>query len=416
VGWGILGWGSNDGGQLGAGGGSWTPVEVVALGTGLDVGMIRAVSGGLRHSLALTYDGEVWAWGDNRFGQLGDDLQSIGGRSGIHWSGIFGPDIAPVYNPVRVAGPGGRGFLSDVVEIAAGANHCLARRSDNTIWAWGKNQFGQLGDDTRDDRWVPVQVVGLPRDAIITAIAAGYQHSLAALIASTEGHRYQQAGQVWAWGDNAWGQLGDDSTQDRRVPVRVHTPRRGESVTEVWLEVAAGGYHSLARREDGTIWAWGGNDRGQLGDGTRTARRLPAQVHGLPPSNREIFQIAAGHEHSLAIVAEALESPSSVMAWGCNHYGQLGDGTNQDRSEPVAVVGPGGDGDLIHLVTVRGGWLHSLALRGNGTLWAWGDNYSGQLGNGGTTGNRCTPSQVQASASTWAAIAAGALHNLVAPK
>jgi alpha-tubulin suppressor-like RCC1 family protein len=414
MGWGILGWGANDGGQLGASGGSSTPVEVVALGTGLDAGMFKAVSGGYRHSLALTDGGAVWAWGDNSLGQLGDNLASIGGKSGIHWSDVFGPDIAPVYSPVRVAGPGGHGFLKDVVEIAAGGNHCVARLADNTVWAWGSNRFGQLGDGTRDNRWVPVQVQ-LPWNAIITAIAAGYRHSLAVVEWSEKGPTFRQFCDVWACGENYFGQLGDGSTQDRQVPVPVRTARRGESETEVWLEIAAGGAHSLARREDGTLWAWGCNDRGQLGDGTTKTSHLPVQVRGLPPPNREILQIAAGHQHSLAIVA----SPGSVWAWGSNRYGQLGDGTmgklnpkDDVRSEPVKVVGA----DLDNVVTVRAGWLHSLALCGNGTLWAWGDNFFRQLGNGGTTGARCTPSKVLVAGSAWAAIAAGAFHNLLAAK
>ena len=119
-------------------------MEVAAPGIGLDVGTIREVSAGLRHSLALIIPkgksgGEVWAWGDNRFGQLGDNLASIGGQSGIQWSGPFGPDLAPVNNPVRVAGENGVGFLTDVVRIAAGGNHSLAIRADNTVWAWGRN-------------------------------------------------------------------------------------------------------------------------------------------------------------------------------------------------------------------------------------------------------------------------------------
>jgi alpha-tubulin suppressor-like RCC1 family protein len=320
--------------------------------------------------------------------------------------------------PQNTAGLHGHGFLSDVVEIAAGAYHCLARRADNTVWAWGSNRYGQLGDGTRDNRWVPVQVQ-LPRNATITAIAAGHRHSLAIVIASGQPPTFHQSCDVWAWGENYFGQLGDGSTQDRQVPVPVRTARRSESKTEVWLEIAAGGGHSLARRDDGTLWAWGCNDHGQLGDGTTKTSHLLAQVRGLPPPGREISQIAAGNQHNLAIVRETSDTPGSVWAWGYNQYGQLGDGTmgkldpkDEGRSEPVKVVGA----DLNNVVTVRGGWVHSLALCLNGTLWAWGDNFFGQLGNGGTTAARCTPSKVLASGSAWAAIAAGAFHNLLAAK
>jgi alpha-tubulin suppressor-like RCC1 family protein len=434
MGTGIFGWGSDESGQLAAGDHviHSTPWEVAATLSGFDIGKIKAVSAGLRHSLALTDKGEVWAWGDNRFGQLGDNLDSIGGRSGIRFGGgsLFppipqmGPELAPVDKPVRVYGP--NGYLN-AVAIAAGGNHSLALDENGNVWAWGNNQDGQLGDNTRYDRWIPVQVLrrrdgqprdGQPRDEPLTdvkAIAAGYQHSLALI--------FGQQSQIYAWGNNRFGQLGDGSTEDQRGAVGVLTPRSENPVLDVWVQIAAGGDHSLACRADGTVWAWGSNNRGQLApkerlEAGKSECHQPVQVQ-LPfiECNDDILQIAAGHEHSLAIVGAAIkEHAGRVLAWGANHYGQLGNGKQQDQCPPAFVLGKGGDGYLENVVAISGGWIHSLACRGDTSVWAWGNNWSGQLGNG-TTNNSSTPVQVKPTTPlTFLPIAAGGQHSLASLK
>ncbi|MCX6381662.1 MAG: Ig-like domain repeat protein [Armatimonadetes bacterium] len=254
-------------------------------------------------------------------------------------------------------------------------SHTLALKSDGTVWAWGWNAYGQLGDGTATDSFTPVQVSALTG---VTQIAGGYLHSLA----------LKSDGTVWVWGFNNSGQLGDGTTVDSAVPVQV------SGLTGV-TQVSAGSFHSLAVKTDGTVFAWGNNNYGQLGDGTNTNRLTPVQVTGLTG----VTQVSGGGYHSLA-----LKSDGTVWAWGRNDFGKLGDGTNTDKNAPVQVTG------LTGVTQVAGGYLHSLALKSDGTVFAWGYNNSGQLGDGTTT-TRLTPVQVSGLTGI-AQVAAGSFHSL----
>jgi len=230
--------------------------------------------------------------------------------------------------------------------VGAGRDHSLALKSDGTVWAWGYNYNGELGDGTRTIRQTPVQVLNLTN---VKAVAGGYNHNLA----------IKNDGTVWAWGANHYGQLGDGTTTDRNTPVQV------SGLTGV-IAVAGGADHSLALKGDGTVWAWGENDSGQLGDGTATDRLTPVQVTGLSG----VVSIGAGSMHSVA-----LRGDGTVWAWGENNWGQLGDGTSTiQKLTPVKVSCPTG------IQSIAVGAAFSLALRGDGTVWAWGDNGGWQLG------------------------------------
>jgi len=317
----VWAWGDNRYGELGIGSYSDTntPVQVPGL-TG-----IVSVSAGGYHSLALTADGKVWAWGDNRFGQLGN------GRSLDNNSVV----------PVQVSG------LTGILAISAGGAHSLALKSDGTVWAWGWNSYGQLGNGSNADSNVPVKLSGL------TGVAAVYARGGHSLALTADG-------KVWAWGWNNHGQLGDGTGMNSNLPLEVWGP------TGV-VSISAGSSHSLALTSDGKIWAWGGNNFGQLGNGSNADSNVPVQVSGTTVTR----SVSAGGFHSLA-----LTSDGTVWAWGYNGNGQLGNGSNANSNVPVQVSG------LTEVEFVSGGASNSVAVQSDGTVWAWGSNSYGQFGDG----------------------------------
>ena len=264
-----------------------------------------------------------------------------------------GTTISHRFSPVQVQN------LNNVTAIFAGGLYTVALRNDGTVWAWGRNGAGQLGDGTTTDRFSPVQVQNLNN---VTAISAGSNHTVA----------LRNDGTVWAWGNNPWGQLGDGTTADRFSPVQVQNLN---SVTAI----SAGLSHTVALRNDGTVWDWGDNWSGQLSGESARNRSIPVQVQNL----NNVTAIFAGGLHTVA-----LRSDGTVWAWGNNGAGQLGDGTTANRSIPVQVQ------NLNNVIAISAGHSHTVALRNDGTVWAWGMNGGGQLGDGTTTA-RSTPVQVQ---------------------
>lgn len=250
---------------------------------------------------------------------------------------------------------------STIPQISGGGYHCLALKLDGTVWAWGRNNFGQLGNGKHRKKNSPVPVKNL-EDVI--AIAAGTWHSL----------ELKSDGTVWTWGQNNYGQLGDGTFKNQKTPVQV------KNLTGV-IAIAGGYLHSLALKSDGTVWAWGSNWSGQLGNETIAgASEVPIQVNSL--SN--ISAITCGGDHSLAIRS----SDGTIWAWGNNYYEQLGNGLNTNSTPPVLVNG------LSNVSKVNGGYIHSLAQVSDGTVWTWGNNRYGQLGDGSTIEQRHSPVQV----------------------
>jgi hypothetical protein len=233
------------------------------------------------------------------------------------------------------------------VAVSAGGSHSLGLEANGTVWAWGADASGQLGDLTTIDAHTPVQV---PLPSGITAVSAGLSHSLA----------LRSDGTVWAWGSNVYGQLGNGSTTASSIPVEV------QGLSNV-VAIAAGGYHSLALRSDGTVWAWGANVHGELGNGGLVNSSVPVQVSSLSG----VVAIAAGQYHSLALTAAG-----KVYAWGLGSDGQIGDGLYNSAAVPQSVSGLSSG-----VVGIAAGADHSLALLSGGTVDAWGDDSNGQLGN-----------------------------------
>ncbi len=333
-------------------------------------GQFVKVSAGYLHSLAIKSDGTVWSWGYNKYGQLGDGTTDSKCSS------------------VQVAN------LTDIIEVAGGGYHSLALKSDNTVWSWGYNTYGQLGDNTKTLKTTAIQVNGLDN---VKEIAAGKYHSLA----------LKKDGTVWAWGKNEFYQLGDGTNIDKKVPVKV-------TGLEGIISIKAGGNFSLALKDDGTVWAWGNNDYGQLGNGTTSSAITPVSVSGLSG----IKEISAGYYHSLA-----LKDNGSVKAWGYNGSGQLGNGDKINQSIPVNVEGlPSlitflpSDGLNINfkVKSISAGGNHSLALLGNGTVWAWGNNSYGQLGDE-TTAYKTRAVKVSGSG-IYTDISSGCYHSIALKK
>jgi len=271
--------------------------------------------------------------------------------------------------------------------IDAGNTHVLAIRADGTLWAWGDNTHGQLGlsenpgGATRAHS-IPQNVRVGDASSVVLA-AAGAAHSLA----------IDDEGRLWAWGRGAKGRLGLGDTEDRTAPVQVNT-----AAQHSWQAISAGGGHSLALASDGTLWAWGENGFGQLGVGNRDNQNLPQQVSfaGGPSVWKAI---AAGSDFSLA-----LSDTGRLYAWGNGAHGRLGLGAISSHTRPQLVGDAGMQWD-----SVSAGWNHVLALRSDGSLWAWGSSEAGQLGTG-ARGLRTTPARVT-EASNWISISAGFDHS-----
>jgi len=364
----VLAWGDDEFGQLGtgsSGGTSGVPVQSL-LPPGVTV---TAVAAGDGHSLAVTSAGGVLAWGDNVSGQLGTG------------------DNQNSSSPVFVQIPPG----TFITAIAAGDEHSLALTSTGTLLAWGNNSAGQLGNPQvagPPNTNVPVDVE-LPAGVTVTAVAAGGQHSLAV----------KSTGQALGWGSNFNGELGNGSTGESLTPVPVSLPA-GTAVTSV----TAGESHSVARTATGGALAWGLNDQGQLGDGTNDDSTLPVPVS--VPSGTTVTAVASGAigNHTLA-----LTSAGQVLAWGSNQDGQLGNGSTVGSDTPGQVALP--TGTTVTAVAAAG--AHSVARTAAGQALAWGTNQSGLLGNGSSVSISATPVLVSLPANaTVTGVAAGPIHDL----
>ena len=335
----VWSWGLNRDGEFGDG--TQTPSSTPVPAQGLNG--VTAIAAGMFHTAALKSDGTVWAWGYNDWGQIGP------GADGTSRPGI----------PTQIPGVAG------ATKIASGQGHIVVLKGDGSVWAWGKNDAGQLGDGSfgygiTTIRSTPMPVAGLSG---VIDIAAGANHTLAV----------KSDGTVWAWGSNRNGQLGDGTTADRASPIKVPIVSGGTAVR-------AGAGHTVVLKSDGTVLAWGANDKSQLGDGSTVDRRSPIQVPGLSG----IAAIAAGLTHTVA-----RKSDGTLLAWGSNEYGQLGDGTTTNHSSPAQAAQ-----SLGSVADIGAGWNFTVAALRDGTVRAWGANGYGQLGGASLTG-RSIPIAVQ---------------------
>jgi alpha-tubulin suppressor-like RCC1 family protein len=384
----LWGWGYNGNGQLGDGTTTdrHSPVQI-----GSDTKWV-SVAASFLDTIALKSDGTLWAWGNNGFGEVGDGTTierhtpvQIG--SDTNWVSIETGDYRSVAIKSDgtlwawgnlVTSPAQIGSDTTWASVADGSAHTVALKSDGTLWTWGYNANGQLGDGTIIDKTSPVQITTVATGW--TSIAAGVYHSVA----------LKSDGTLWAWGNNSNGQLGDGTTTDH------HTPEQIGSDTN-WVAVAVGSqsYHTVALKADGTLWAWGLNSIGQLGDGTATDQHAPEQIG----SDTNWVAVTVGNGHTMALKADG-----TLWGWGANGAGELGDGTTTSTASPEQI------GSDTNWVAVAAGVSHTMALKADGTLWGWGGNGLGQLGDGTTT-ERDAPVQI-GSDTTWVAVRAGQSHTL----
>jgi alpha-tubulin suppressor-like RCC1 family protein len=316
----------------------------------------------------------VVAWGANFEGQLGDGARELspGELQEASWL------------PVPVTG------LSNVTAIAAGGEQALALLTNETVVAWGANYDGQLGNGSTVDSDVPVPVSSVTK---ATAISAGAFHSMACAEAT---HACEEKGKPMMWGANDTGQLGDKKYERSTTPVAAPVPS-GEIKA-----IAAGGEDSVALCLH-QVYAWGNDESGQVGNGNfAEEQNEPRLVHGVAGSGylKEVKAISAGREDNLALLENG-----TVVAWGANAQGQLGNGTTTNSPVPVVVSG------LHEVVAISAGGEHNLALLANGTVMAWGSNTSGQLGTGSPEEYIAVPTPVE-SLKAVKQIASGGEHSL----
>ncbi len=290
---------------------------------------------GYTYTLAIKSDSLLWVWGNNNQGQLGN--------------GSTGSKFYPFVNSK----------ITNIIDAAAGTEHSLAVASDSTVWAFGRNSEGQLGDGSLSQQTAPVKVNGLTK---IQKVSAGYYHSLA----------LKSDGTVWSWGQNNYGQLGNGNYFNGAIPSQV------TGVNNV-IAVSGGDSYSLALTADGSVYGWGYNGNGQLGNGSYSSTNVPTLVNGFSATT-----LATGRYHTLAPAGDG-----TVWAWGYNGYGQLGTGNTSGQPYPTQVAG------LSGVIAIAAGEYASLAVKSDGTVWSWGYNGQGQLGYGTTDGNaHSTPAQI----------------------
>lgn len=389
-------WGNNNYGNLGLG---HNTKQTILTQVGSDKDW-RYVSGGQGHTLALKTNGTLWACGRNMYGELGignttdqSTLTQVGteknwsfiAAGGVHSVGIKGDGSMWAWGddsygqlgigriihgpvPYRV------GTSNNWVNVSAGIFATVGVQSDGSVWEWGYIHYYTMGlhpiieEPTR---------VGTSNDWIKTALSTDHVIGI------------QANGSIWAWGDNSNGQIGNGNFDNQRVPIPIH------AIVDKIVSVATGSGHTLLLRSGGRLWVWGNNNKGQLGiDDNRP------QLYPVITNITNCIAVGAGKEHSMALKVDG-----TLWAWGDNTYGQLGNGSNIQENKAVRI---GGATDRWTKISL--GDNHTLAIKGDGTLWAWGDNSQGQLGLGNNMSQN-EPTKV-GTANNWIQIFAGADYSL----
>jgi alpha-tubulin suppressor-like RCC1 family protein len=331
-------WGANESGQLGNN--TTTPSAIPQMVTALGTSVAKFAVGD-SFTCAIKFDGTLWCWGNNVSGQLGDGLTDdnlVPNRVTALGNDVAEVSASDLFACARKGDGtawcwGGGGFLGDgttnnrllpvqitplgntVAQISTGSAAACARKTDGTLWCWGDNEYGIVGDGTLVDRLSPVQVTSL--GATVAEVSVG---DLFACVRKTDGN-------VFCWGTNDHGQLGDGSTNDHLLPAAVI------GLGKPAVQISANGRHACAVRNDGQLGCWGANNSGEVGDGTLLDRVNPAKTALLA---NNVVEVSAGINQDTC----ARTSDGRIYCWGFNGTGQLGDGTQAPKKIPTQALGP----------------------------------------------------------------------------
>ena len=338
--------------------GKSSPVQTIAGGTNW-----KQVSCGNLSTAAIKSDGTLWTWGSNSNGQLGNNtitalsksspVQTITG--GTNWKQVAS-------NPSTVAD-----------------QRVFGIKTDGTLWGWGSNYLGSLGDNTLTNRSSPVQ--SITGGTNWKQVATG-DYNTAAI---------KTDGTLWTWGANTKGEIGDNTITSRSSPVQTITGGTN------WKQVSCGSSYMTAIKSDGTLWTWGSNLSGQLGDNTTASKSSPVQTIA---GGTNWKQVSAGMQFVAAI-----KTDGTLWTWGDNYYGTLGNNTNVNSSSPVQTIAGG-----TNWKQVSAGASVTGAIKTDGTLWVWGDNYyNGTLGTNNNV-NSSSPIQTVAGGTNWKQVSCGSTH------
>ena len=348
--------------------------------------------------------GSLWSWGSGTAGELGDNtivsksspVQTVSPTT--NWkqvSNSVAPSAVKIDGTLWVWGNGAGGVIgnnstlsrsSPVQTVAAGTNwqqvsasgsSAAGIKTDGSLWTWGLNNFGGLGNNSTASTSSPVQT-----------ISAGTNWKQISI--GTYSAAIKTDGTLWTWGLNNLGQLGDNSTVNTSSPVQT------ASAGTDWETVVAGATNQTAAiKTDGTLWLWGANSVGQLGDNTTVNKSSPVQTIALGTNWKQVAIGAPGG------ATAAIKTDGTLWTWGSNIYGQLGDNTTVNKSSPVQTVSAGTNWKQVSCAS------HMAAIKTDGTLWLWGRNLAGNLGNSSTV-NRSSPVQTAAGGTNWKQVSVSA--------